>query len=202
MLPRYHPSVEIGRGDVEMRRRKEPSRKQICERKIDIAYEFGSSLETPRNDFVRDVSLLPYPKHEILDAILFAIANAENKLIAELFSRAASALASYQEGVGDKPIILPEVNELDRKMSPAEFQKFMESFDLVRFKKFANAMTDEANWILSLTERAKAANLHLQPAYKKLWQRICGQGLYAPFFDGYVDFGYTPAASAPAAAMS
>jgi hypothetical protein len=166
--------------------------KEHREKKIRIALEYGSSIENRCEGFIRDTGSLPYPKHELLDALLFSIANAPNKQIVEAFSVAAVTLSRFQDGVGPAPITLPGI-DIDRPddLSPDMLLDYLERFDFDRIKRFSTLMLDEDKEVVQLIAQAKAANLHIQPTYKKYWQRFRQKGLYSPFYEGYVDFHHS-----------
>jgi len=143
------------------------------EKKLKIALDFGSSLEKCPEGLVRDTTLLPYPKQELLDALLLSIISAPNEQLADAFGVAAMALSGYQDGVGTDPITIPGADNVSNieKLSPSELQQYLKGFDFDRIVKFIDTMTAEGHEIMELIGRAKAVN-HLLMA--------CAQTAYEP----------------------
>jgi len=70
-----------------------------------IISEYGSYIEkNPPGLEFRDISELPYPKEQILDAISLEIVRENNDLRNELLKVFAEMLANFQENVGPTPV--------------------------------------------------------------------------------------------------
>ena len=76
-----------------------------------IISEYGSYIENhPPVGEIRDVSELPYPKEEILDAITLEIVREYNDERVEAMKACAIMLADFQENVGSKPLTMLGIN--------------------------------------------------------------------------------------------
>lgn len=72
-----------------------------------IISEYGSYIENhPPVGEIRDVSELPYPKEEILDAITLEIVRENNDQTVAAMKACAIMLADFQENVGPKPLTM------------------------------------------------------------------------------------------------
>lgn len=72
-----------------------------------IISEYGSYIENnPLGIEIRDVSELPYPKEEILDAITLEIVRENNDQRVEALKACAGMLADFQENVGPAPVTM------------------------------------------------------------------------------------------------
>lgn len=81
-------------------RQKAKIRKQIIS-------QYGSYIENhPPVGEIRDVSELPHPKEEILDAITLEIVRENNDQRVEALKAGAIMLANFQENVGPKPLTM------------------------------------------------------------------------------------------------
>ena len=60
---------------------------------------------------IKDLSVLPYPKEIILDAILLELARGPSEHMTNSLSVGAISLAQYQPGVGEKPLKMLDVDE-------------------------------------------------------------------------------------------
>jgi hypothetical protein len=92
--PEKRPSVtEATPGEQRKRRRQ-------------IVADYGRYIEADPLSFVeiRDTNVLPHPKEEILDAILFEIVCTEDEDQLSALKTVALLLAEFQDGVGSQPV--------------------------------------------------------------------------------------------------
>ncbi|NNJ83528.1 MAG: hypothetical protein HKP13_01125 [Gammaproteobacteria bacterium] len=72
-----------------------------------IVSEYGNYIEHhPSVGEIHDVSELPYPKEEILDAISLEIVREKNEQRVEAMKACAIWLADFQENIGPKPLTM------------------------------------------------------------------------------------------------
>lgn len=81
--------------------------KKDTKRREQIISEYGSYIENhpPLGD-IRDVSELPYPKEEILDAIALEIVRENNDQRVGILKACAIMLADFQENVGPRSLTI------------------------------------------------------------------------------------------------
>ena len=179
-------SQMITKSQLEWQQRK----KERQTEKILVAVEYNRHWNSELDSYILDSSILPLPKHELIDALLFSAANVSKKTGCESLIMSTVSLAHFQEGVGDEPIYLAQVESIAKFDVAVErsIHSRMSGKEVVRFVKQMNA---EIRQMVPWIEKARAANLHLRPAHKKLWDRLMKNGLHSPFYDGYVDFNYS-----------
>jgi hypothetical protein len=79
-----------------------------------IVSEYGSYIENhPPVGEIRDVSRLPYPKEEILDAITLEIVRENSDQRVEAMKACAIMLADFQETVGPMPLSILGLSDAD-----------------------------------------------------------------------------------------
>lgn len=82
-----------------------------------IISEYGSYIEKhPPVGEIRDVSELPYPKEEILDAITLEIVWENNDQRVEAMKACAIMLADFQDNVGLKPLTMLGISTSETAM--------------------------------------------------------------------------------------
>lgn len=154
-----------------------------------MAADFCAWIEGTPGGLVHDEKLLPHPKTEIFDSLLFAIANSPDRRTADRIRFCALRLARYQEDVGSEPIRLPDIDSSAvSKMTSRQIEALWATADYPSIGKFLLAVGDDLQFMLEWTGLAKAANPRFQPLYKRAWQRFRQQGRYSPFAEEYVDF--------------
>ncbi|MCX5813609.1 MAG: hypothetical protein NT178_13845 [Proteobacteria bacterium] len=89
--------------------------KKDAKRREQIISEYGSYLENhPWNGGeIRDVSNLPYPKKDILEAITSEMVQESNSQRVEVMKACAMMLADFQENVGPKPLTMFGLSSTD-----------------------------------------------------------------------------------------
>ncbi len=136
-----------------------------------LVWSYVDPLGRSRHGLIRDEDMLPSPKLEILDALLYAIANAENRDLVGILAGAVATLAEYQEGIGPCPLVLSENGD----------DSVLERYTAL----MSNDLTVMSQWV----RVAYHANPHIKPACWRLWQRARRRGIHAPDYPGHVDVG-------------
>ncbi len=108
-----------------------------------IINDFGGLME--KYDYMSkfyDVSLLPYSKKDIYDAIVMACKVTQEDSQRELLKIGHQSLTHFQENIGDQPIVgIPDLNEVNiEAMSTEDLLSFIKSGDEERY----NALEKEA----------------------------------------------------------
>lgn len=158
--------------------------------KMRMAFGFGAWLANHDlgQDFIRDTSLLPYPKHNLYYALLHAIANTPSEDVVDAFIHGVMVLPHYQPGVG-KSVTMPALEEHDLpNISPEEALIHFGSFDFDKFRQFRDAVHVDRERFLPMAAQAKAANVLLVRGLRKTWQKFRRQGQFAPYYKGYTHF--------------
>ena len=109
-----------------------------------IISEYGSFLENhpPNGAEIWDVSQLPYPKEEILDAITLEIVRESDDQRVEIMKSCALILADFQENVGSKPLTMLGISAADA-ISMVEAVKKDKSLLDSTFNRIKEAATDQ-----------------------------------------------------------
>jgi hypothetical protein len=114
-----------------------------------IISEYGSYLENhPLNGIeIRDVSELPYPKEEILDAITLEIVREGDDQRVRIMEVCAMMLADFQENVGPKSLTIFGLSGADMISMFAALKKDESLFDntIHRIKESATDQSQEEN---------------------------------------------------------
>lgn len=120
-----------------------------------IVSDYGIYLENnPLAGEIRDVSELPHPKNEILDAITREIAEEDDRQRREALKAAAFLLADFQEGVGSKPLTalglshsemsdVKTMNNDERKKFLTKMSNYAEKEKYASFKEKADKEINE-----------------------------------------------------------
>jgi len=83
---------------------KTENRRKHEERRAIIA-AYGAYLEQdPPVGEIREATTLPFPKHQILEAMYLEIALSESESEADAMMSAAQMLVEFQDGVGERPV--------------------------------------------------------------------------------------------------
>lgn len=156
---------------------------------MDLALEYGSSIENHTAGTFQDECKLPAPKLEIIYALLYAIANAPNTQLADAFAVALFTLSDFQEGVGDNPLGIFANGHVDAaNMSPEEMTAWAKSIPFDRIRYFNELMKSDLERMNKALAAAKVANVLLVPWHVKLWHRLSGKGQFDRKYAGFVDF--------------
>ncbi|NBB38650.1 hypothetical protein [Sphingobium yanoikuyae] len=147
------------------------------DQQMEIAFDFGGSLEHTGTSVVRDANELAHPKPVIFNAILYAIGTAENRELAELFSVSAICLADYQHGVGE-PVIIPDFPDVTDQ---AQLQAFAKSGAMERLSYWMDKAQAEGAANHEWVRKAKAANRNINNLPKWLWTQYRQGGLSAAY---------------------
>jgi hypothetical protein len=109
-----------------------------------IISEYGSYIENhpPNGAEIRDVSELPYPKEEILDAITLEIVRESDDHRVEIMKACALMLADFQENVGPKPLTMVGISAADTISMVEVVQKDKSLLDST-FYRIKESATDQ-----------------------------------------------------------
>lgn len=156
--------------------------KKKREKQYQMVLDLGPLLEHPPKGIVHDTSLLPHSKSELVDALLEFIKTAQSPHFINICEVCLVELTNYQDGVGEKSITMLELPE---EFDSQAVKKAFAASGFDRWSEFSESITAELADFGQRMAEAKNANLHLQPAWKKAWQKFRRQGLYSPFYEGY-----------------
>jgi len=156
--------------------------KKKREKQYQMVLDLGPLLEHPPKGMVHDTSHLPHSKAELIEALLEFVETAKSPQFVQICEICLIALTKYQDGVGDKSI---NMLELPDKLDPQAMKEALASSGFDRWSEFSESISAELEDFSRRMAAAKDANLHLQPAWKKAWQKFRQQGLYSPFYEGY-----------------
>jgi len=132
-------------------------------RRKDVIGDFGAFLEQRPNlpTRIEDVTVLPHPKEEILDALMLEIARGHPNMN-EWLEVSATFLAQYQPGVGKEPLdmlgadfsALPETHDLEELRKQAIKMVVSEEKTRGRFEEFNKLVQQDLQRISKLTAAA------------------------------------------------
>jgi len=139
------------------REKKEVNPKSAVETLEQIIKSYGEYLErNPIADEIRDLSCLPFPKKQILEALIFAHKSESNDKRKELIKTVAITLASFQPDVGQEPLSALgydlgsiDVNTVDLDDLAAQISSDPSKFIRSRFQELNEVVTIEAKTILA-----------------------------------------------------
>lgn len=149
------------------------------EQRSQIIRDYGRYLEVNPLEIgeIRDVSVLPYDKDEILDASLLEIIVEENSQQLQALKAGAILLAGFQENVGSKPLRIlgvshSELSKLVRDGTAIEkLATKMENPDRSRYKSFLRVVRAER---LDIEQKILAAEYIWQQMPEEKKREILG----------------------------
>jgi len=150
--------------------------KERREKQYEMVLDLGPLFEHPPEGLIHDTSLLPHSKAELVEALLEFMGTAKNAQFVDLCTMCLASLTHYQDGVGSRSISIPELPET---FDPQAMQAAMAASGFDRFNEFSKLMSDDLSDMTERMNEAKKANLHLQPEWKKRWQKFRKTGLYS-----------------------
>jgi len=138
--------------------------RQVTLRREKIIHEYGAFMDRtpPLPTRIKDVSMLPYPKEEILNALLYEIVNRKSPKIIDMMRIGAINLALFQPGLGNDRIELigsdvtklslsnkhdAEVPRMHTKLIPAAENQVQERF--CEFKELVMEDLDRINSMIA-----------------------------------------------------
>lgn len=133
-----------------------------------IIQEYGALMERtpPLPTRIEDVSALPHPKEEILDALLQEIVRRHPQHISDAMRAGAISLAQYQPGVGNDPLEmlgvdvaklqLPNERDVEALRAQAKLIAETESKTRERFREFNKLVTEDLKRINAMIAAAEA----------------------------------------------
>lgn len=143
---------------------------------MEIAYDYSAFVENQPRGMIKDASLLPHDKERIIEAVIFAIANAKIKFEAKAFGMIITALAFYQYEVGES------INFPDQEtMTHETLEAWAKGDGFKKWHHFQTMVTDDMARLAKLVGRAEAANpkLNFYPSW--LWGRWKTKGIYGVY---------------------
>lgn len=170
----------------------EAKARRLREKQEVIRLEYNTFVERRPKGMFYDVSMLPHPKKQIIDAFLNSIANCENKLEIEYHGLSIMTLASFQPGVGSEPFNLPDTLGSIESLDEDERGALFEQIDHGKVVRLIQLHSSEISSFRRWIEKAIALNPHLLLWHVKLWHRFKKEGAYSPFADEFVTISYEP----------
>lgn len=162
--------------------------KEKKEKRNRISYDYFILLEKGGVAQFKETSRLNAPKSEVIDALLYAIANAKTRSTANAFAAALSTIIYYQDDVGDevanKSLDLTHM----RSLEPDDILGRLNSINFERLAQLNRIATKEHEWLDTAISAAMNANVLIVPWHVKIWHRIAGKGQFSRTYGGYIDF--------------
>jgi len=144
---------------------------------MEIAFEFGRSLEHRGAIVVIDETELPHPKSVIFNALLYAIGTAESRAMAGAYSVSAICLADFQQGVGE-PVQMPEFPDVNDQ---TQLQAFAATGGMERLSYWMNKTQAEGVANYEWVKKAMAANRNINSLPTWLWTQYRHGGFTAAY---------------------
>lgn len=158
------------------------------EARIKLAWDYGTSLEHAPEGLFHDETILPAAKLEIIHSLLYMIANAETKQLADLFTAALYTLAYYHKEVGES-IGVPEGDQENvLNLPPDDSVEIMKAYPFGRVKQLSALAQSDQQRMDRAVKAALAANVLLVPWHTRVRHFFTGQGRYHTAYCGTVDF--------------
>ncbi|BAI95724.1 hypothetical protein Sj15T_00720 [Sphingobium sp. TA15] len=144
-----------------------------------IVKSYATFMENSPRGIIHDISLLPHPKNEILNALLVSIGASQDPEYVNALSNAALFLSHFQDGVGES--IIPMAIDAGNitKLPHEDRERVID--DLKRFQHFGEIMNAESDETMIEINNMKEINALLYssrsdkpPMKKKGWRRFFG----------------------------
>jgi len=152
------------------------------EKQYQLVLDLAALLEHEPKGLVHDTALLPHPKAELVEALLEFIKTAKSPQFVQTCEIFLIAINKYQYDIGEKSITMIELPD---GLDPQAVKFALKSSGFDRWEFFSDGMAAELADFKQRMMEARSANLHLQPAWKKAWQKFWKEGLHSPFYEGY-----------------
>ncbi|MBS0503443.1 MAG: hypothetical protein JSS55_06490 [Proteobacteria bacterium] len=154
-----------------------------------IPYEYASLLEKGPQGLVKNISLLPYPKNDLIKAFLFCIANAKSRVEIDLLCAALLTLADYQD-IGDKDTVnIPDPSNFDHE-SKDGFGELMKAASSVTevWQRVRDDVARDLSFFTLWSSKAIRVNENIWPFYKRWFEKLRPSNIYRTIPAKWVDF--------------